>query len=79
MWEDYRSPLFEVHWWAVMGVAFFALYAAVPLWILTVAVRRFRSSRRVHVTQAGLYLVGWGLIATFITLDPYRFITWFAD
>ena len=79
MWEDYRTPLFDVHWSVLIGVAFFAIYAAVPLWIVSVAVRRFRSSKRNHGIQAGLYLVGWGLIAAFIALDPYGFVTWVAD
>jgi hypothetical protein len=79
MWEEYRTAGFDLHYLTLLGVGLFALYAAVPLWTLCVCIPRFRLSARTHLVQAALYLLGWGLVAGFITLDPYRFVTWVID
>ena len=79
MWEDYRTPAFDLHWQLLIGVALFAVYGAIPLWILCVAWRRLRTSRHAHIAQAAAYVIGWGLVAGFIALDPFQFVSWFAD
>ncbi len=79
MWEDYRTLGFEVHALALLGIGLFAVYAAVPVWALCVCLPRFRVSARTHLIQAALYLLGWGLVAGFIVLDPYQFVTWLKD
>jgi hypothetical protein len=79
MWEDYRTIGFNVHGIALITLFLFSVYAAVPLWAICVCVPRLRLSRRTHLMQASLYLLGWALIAGFIKLDPYQFITWLKD
>jgi hypothetical protein len=79
MWEDYRTSAFDVHWILLIGVGLFAVYAAIPVWIGCKCLRRVRSSKRADLAQAALYIVGWSLLAGFIALDPYQFVTWFAD
>jgi hypothetical protein len=79
MWEDYQTLGFQTHQLALLGVGLFAVYAAVPVWILCVSFRRLRASPRVLLVQAGIYLAGWALVAGLIRLDPYQFVTWLVD
>ena len=79
MWEDYRTPAFDLHWIVLIGVGFFAVYGAIPFWLLCVCLRRLRCSKKAHFAQAAAYVVGWCLLAGFIALDPYHFVSWFAD
>ena len=79
MWEDYRTTGYDVHALAVMGIWLFTVYAAVPLWTLCICIPRLRLSAGTYLAQAALYVLGWGLVAAFIVLDPYQFITWLKD
>jgi hypothetical protein len=79
MREDYRTLAYQLHEQVVVGMAAFAVYAAVPLWILFVCLPWFRISGRVHVVQVFIYLFGWALVAILLYFDPYRFVSWLAD
>lgn len=79
MWEDYRTVGFNAHGVALQGVFLFAAFAALPLWTVCVCIPRFRLAPRTHLTQAGIFLLGWALVAGFVVLDPFQFVSWLAD
>ena len=79
MWEEYRTTGFDAHGLALMGIWLFTMYAALPLWMLCICIPRLRLSARTHLIQAALYVLGWSLVAGFITLDPYQFVSWLKD
>lgn len=79
MWEDYQTTLFRVHWHALVALAFFTVYAAIPLWLLLLCPRRFRISLRAHVIQFAAYGLGWMLVFLVLKYDPTTFTAWFLD
>lgn len=79
MRESYRTSAYEFHETALVWAAMFVLYAAIPLWVLCVSIRPLRSTARVHLIQAGIYVMGWGLVVGFLALDPFGFVSWFMD
>ncbi len=79
MTENYHTPAVRVHEQVVLWLGLFAIYAAIPLWLLILCFRPFRSSLKTHLVQAGVYALGWGLIALYGAVDPGRFLEWFLD
>jgi hypothetical protein len=79
VFEDYQTMAYRLHVQAFLWVALFALYAALPLWLVSLCFRVFRISLRAHLIQAGVYAVGWVLIILYAYVDPCRFAEWFLD
>jgi hypothetical protein len=79
MWEEYRTSAFDIHSIGIIGLWFFAVFVAVPLWTLYICLSRLRLPPRTHMIQAAVYLLGWALVVGFVALDPYEFITWLKD
>lgn len=79
MVDKYTTAAFSFHTQAVIGLALFTMYGAGPLWLLLLCFRRVRASARLHLLQAGIYLVGWGLVVGYMAWDPRRFVQWYLD
>jgi hypothetical protein len=79
MVEDYHSVLFQVHKWLLVGCIFFAVFAAIPVWVLLLCFRAFRITLRIHVAQLGIFVLGWLLIFLAAYFDPTTFTDWFLD
>ena len=79
MWEDCDSVAFRMHFHAVVWLAMYAMFAALPVGGIFVLVPRLRLSWRQHFMQIALYATGWILLAAFLISDPYQVVTWFRD
>ncbi len=79
MVENYDSLLFDLHEWCILIVGMFAVYAAIPLWLLLIAIPSFRSRSRDHLLQFALIVLGWVLIGLFFFIDYRGFASWFLD
>ena len=79
MAESYSSPAFNLHTELVVCFGMFTAWGAIPLWLLFLCFRRFRFSRRMHLFQAGMFVVGWVCVIGYLVWDPQRFVTWFLD
>jgi hypothetical protein len=79
MVENYETPAYRMHEQVLVWVGMFTVFAAVPLWLLTLRFRPFRISPEIHLIQAGVYALGWGLIVLYGAVDPGKFMEWFLD
>lgn len=79
MIENYDTAAYWIHDRVLVWVGMFTVFAAIPLWLLTLCFQRFRISLKTHLIQAGVYACGWGLIALYGAVDPGRFMEWFLD
>ena len=79
MTESFGGSAYDTHERAVTWVGFFAVYFAIPLWLLMLCFRAFRITLKHHLIQLGVYAVGWGLIVLYVVCDPGRFAEWFFD
>jgi len=79
MTEDYHTIAFRIHEDTLIGVLLFTVYAAAPLWLVFLCVRRLRLSWRAHITQVVAYVLGWLLILLASKYDPTTFTEWFFD
>lgn len=79
MRENYHTAAYSSHEHIFTLFALVTVYGAVPLWLLLLFFRPFRISLRTHLIQAGIYALGWGLIAIYTAWDPGQFTEWFLD
>jgi hypothetical protein len=79
MLENYQTTAYSRHEQVFIWVALFTVYAAVPLWLVSLCFGMFRISLKTHLTQTGICAVGWALIALYSFMDPGRFMEWFLD
>ena len=79
MTESFGGSAFRAHERVVIWVGYFTVYVAMPLWLLMLCFRTFRITLKHHLTQFGVYAVGWGLIVLYLICDPGRFADWFFD
>ena len=79
MFENYKTTAYSQHEQVFIWVALFTVFAAIPLWLASLCIRVFRISLKTHLIQAGVYALGWALIALYALVDPGRFIEWFLD
>jgi hypothetical protein len=77
--EHYQTTAYSLHARAFIWLALFVVYAAIPLWLVSLCFRVFRISLKTHPLQAGVYAVGWALIILSAYVDPCRFVEWFLD
>jgi hypothetical protein len=76
--DDYHSGAYRLHEKLLPGF-FIAAIVALPIWLVLLCFRPLRRPWQWHLLQAGAYLLGWGLIALYVTWDPWRFCEWLAD
>jgi hypothetical protein len=79
MLENYQTAAYNRHTQAFIWLALVTVYAAVPLWLVSLCFGVFRISLKTHLIQTGIYAVGWALIVLYSFIDPGRFIEWFLD
>ena len=79
MLEKYQTAAYDGHEQMFVWVALFTVYAAVPLWLLSLCFGMFRISLKTHLLQASFYAMGWVLIGLYGSIDPGRFVEWFLD
>jgi hypothetical protein len=77
--DTYHTPAYAVHEYVLQGVAYFVLFAAIPLWLLLLCSRRFRISLKFHLAQFGAYVAAWLLVVLYMMVDPGGFVAWFLD
>jgi hypothetical protein len=77
--ENYRTTAYSLHVKSFFWIGLFAVYAAIPLWLVSLCFRVFRISLRTHLIQAGVYAVGWAFVALYAFVDPYKFVEWLLD
>jgi hypothetical protein len=77
--ESYQTTAYSLHVQVFIGIALFAVYAALPLWLVSLCFRMFRISLKTHLIQAGVYAIGWALIILYAYADPCGFAEWFLD
>ena len=79
MIENFNTVAYSRHEQLFIWVALFTVYAAIPLWLVALCFRVFRISLKTHLIQAGVYALGWALIALYGFIDPGKFTEWFLD
>jgi hypothetical protein len=79
MIENYETTAYNLHMLVFISALLFAVYVAVPLWLISLCFRVFRISLKTHLIQAGVYAVGWALIVLCTLVDPCKFVEWFLD
>jgi hypothetical protein len=79
IFENYHTTACILHEQLVVWVGMFTMFAAAPLWLASLFFRIFRISLKIHLMQAGAYIVGWALIILYTRIDPYKFAEWFFD
>jgi hypothetical protein len=79
MMENYDTTAYNQHEQVFIWVALFTVYAAIPLWLVSLCFRPFRISVKTHLMQAGVYVLGWVVIAIYGFVDPGKFTEWFLD
>jgi hypothetical protein len=79
MRENYHPETYRQLDGVVTLFAMFTVYAAIPLWLGALCFRVFRISKRTHLIQAGMYVLGWVLILVYGMVDPGKFVSWYLD
>jgi hypothetical protein len=79
MLESYATTAYSRHVQVFVWFARFAVYGAIPLWIVALCFRRFRISLKTHLIQAVVYVAGWVFIGIYGMVDPGSFAEWFLD
>ncbi len=77
--EECNTVLFRIHEFVLVGIGWFALFLAAPLWVLLLFFRRHRLGWRLHVVQAVIFALGWLLIFVAGKYDPTPFTYWLLD
>ena len=77
--ENYHTMACSLHEQAVIWVAVFTMFFAIPLWLISLLFRIFRISLKTHFIQAGAYVVGWMMLILYACIDPHRFVEWLFD
>lgn len=79
MWDKYATAAFEAHFHVLQAVGLATVYGAIPIWFLLLCFRRFRGTLKLHLLQAVVYGLGWGVIGLWCLVDPWKFLQWLAD
>ena len=79
MLENNETAAYNGHEQVFIWGTLFTIYAAVPLWLVSLCFGMFRISFKTHLIQASVYVAGWALIALYCFIDPGRFAEWFLD
>src|SRR5262245_53795785 len=79
MWENYQTLPYRIHEGAFLIILLFTVFAAIPLWIVFLCIRRLRLSWRSHIAQVVVYGLGWLVILVAGKHDPTPFTEWFLD
>jgi len=77
--ENYATAAYDAHIYVFVGLVWFALLAAGPLWLLSVAVPGQRLRWKTLVCQLAACGLGWLLICLVAKLNPRGFVDWFLD
>lgn len=77
--ENYETPLFEIHELILLVIGIFAIYIAFPMFTLLLIPPSFRGPFRYHARQILIFIMGWLLIIAAANLDPTTFTDWFLD
>lgn len=80
IYESYRTSAFVLHMTILERVAYFSLYFAGPLWLLSLLVVPFDPPwRGILLSQLAVTILGWLLVVGFLALDPTTFSAWLMD
>ena len=79
MIENFGGYAFDFHDDVILAVGIFAVFVAVPLWLLAVCFRQMRCSPRVMSIQVATYIAGGVLLLLYGWLDPGNFLEWYFD
>ncbi|MGI9241741.1 MAG: hypothetical protein ACR2RV_13145 [Verrucomicrobiales bacterium] len=77
MFENYDTNFYYAHGWLFLGLGFFALFLAAPLWLVGLKFPIFRTPKQTRFIQLGLFGLGWVLFYLYVTIDPGSFTEWF--
>jgi hypothetical protein len=79
MIESFGGSAYAMLAGVVIWVGFFAVFLAIPLWLMMLCFRACRGTLSLHLIQLGVYAASWGIIALYAHCDPGRFVEWFLD
>lgn len=73
------GPLHDIHNILFGLLYLFAVYGAIPLWLLCLLFPRLRPGLRECCIQTSVFLGSWAIIVLAAYLDPTTFTKWFLD
>jgi hypothetical protein len=77
--DDFDGTLLRVHNTLLM-ISLLLAVAAIPAWLIfLILIRELRLSWSIHVIQAGVYVLSWGIIFNLIMSIPAEWLTWMLD
>ena len=78
MIENVNVSSYKIHE-AILNLFMYAVFLSIPVWIITLFIKKFRITFKIHLLQFIIFGLGILLIILAFRLDPTSFTEWFLD